>query len=108
MVGYTNGGSGVRYSCARGVADYAEPVCQSLSGQRLDEFIGSQVLAALQPAILELHLAAAADLRQERQRLHQHWQQQLERARTRSGTFSLFGRPTTKKPIWPRGHSVST
>jgi DNA invertase Pin-like site-specific DNA recombinase len=81
MVGYTNGGSGVRYSCARGVSDYAEPLCQSLSGQRLDEFISSQVLTVLQPAVLELHLAAAADLRQERQRLHQHWQQQLERAR---------------------------
>ena len=81
MVGYTNGGSGVRYSCARGVTDYAEPVCQSLSGQRLDELVGAQVLAALEPANLELHLAAAADLRQERQRLHLHWRQQLERAR---------------------------
>ena len=81
MVGYTNGGRGVRYSCARGVTDYAEPICQSLSGQRLDELVGGQILAVLQPAVLELHLAAAADLRQERQRLHQHWQQQLERAR---------------------------
>ena len=81
MVAYTNGGRGVRYSCARAVTDYAEPACQSLSGQRLDEFGSGQVLAVLQPAALELHLAAAADLRQERQRLHQHWQQQLERAR---------------------------
>jgi DNA invertase Pin-like site-specific DNA recombinase len=81
MVAYTNGGSGVRYRCARGVTDYAEPICQSLSGQRLDKFIGNQVLAVLQPVALELHLAAAADLRQERQRLHQHWVQQLERAR---------------------------
>lgn len=84
MVGYTNGGSGVRYSCARGVTNYAEPICQSLSGQRLDDFIDCQVLAVLQPAVLELHLAAAADLRQERQRLHLHWQQQLERARYES------------------------
>jgi DNA invertase Pin-like site-specific DNA recombinase len=81
IVGYTNGGHSLRYSCARGVTDYAEPLCQSLSGQRLDEFISNQVLTVLQPAALELHLAAAADLRQERQRLHQHWQQQLERAR---------------------------
>jgi hypothetical protein len=42
--------------------------------------ISSQVLAALEPAALELHLAAAQDVAQERQRLHQHWQQQLERA----------------------------
>jgi DNA invertase Pin-like site-specific DNA recombinase len=81
LVNYTNAGSALRYSCARGAADYGEPVCQSLSGQRLDALIGSQVLAVLQPAALELHLAAAADVAQERQRLHQHWQQQVERAR---------------------------
>src|SRR5262249_43587818 len=33
---------------------------------------------------------------------------QLDRARTRSGTPSFEGRPTTWKPICPRGHSVST
>jgi hypothetical protein len=60
--------------------DYAEPLCQSLSGKRLDEWISNQVLEVLQPAALELHLAAAADLEQERQRLHQHWRQQRERA----------------------------
>ena len=81
IVQYTNAGSSLRYSCCQGVACYAEPLCQSLSGQRLDAFIGSQVLAVLQPAALELHLAAAADVALERQRLHQHWQQQLERAR---------------------------
>jgi len=81
LVNYTNAGQGLRYSCTRGVVDYGEPTCQSLSGQRLDSLIGQQVLAVLQPAALELHLAAAADVAQERQRLHQHWQQQLERAR---------------------------
>ncbi len=34
---------------APGVVDYAEPVCQSLSGQCLDTFIRQQILAALQP-----------------------------------------------------------
>jgi DNA invertase Pin-like site-specific DNA recombinase len=81
MVGYTNGGQQVRYSCARGMTDYGEPICQSLSGQRLDDLISSHVLTVLQPAALELHLEAAADLQQERQRLHQHWRQQLERVR---------------------------
>jgi hypothetical protein len=80
-VQYTNGGTGLRYSCHRGVTDYAEPPCQSLSGQRLDALVSQQVLTVLEPAALELHLAAAADLEQERQRLHRHWQQQLERAR---------------------------
>lgn len=81
LVNYTNAGSALRYSCTRGVIDYGEPVCQSLSGQRLDALISAQVLAVLQPAALELHLTAAADVEQERQRLHQHWQQQLERGR---------------------------
>jgi DNA invertase Pin-like site-specific DNA recombinase len=81
LVQYTNAGTGLRYSCSRGVADYAEPACQSLSGQRLDALVGRQVLTALEPAALELHLAAAAEVEQERQRLHRHWQQQRERAR---------------------------
>jgi DNA invertase Pin-like site-specific DNA recombinase len=81
LVQYTNAGRGLRYSCARGRIDYGEPRCQSLSGQRLEALISAQVLSALQPAALELHLAAAADVAQERRRLHRHWQQQLERAR---------------------------
>lgn len=81
LVSYTNGGRGLRYSCLRARIDYGELPCQSLSGQCLEALVSTQVLEALQPAALELHLAAAADVAQERQRLHQHWQQQLERAR---------------------------
>src|SRR5207244_4268099 len=80
VVPYTNGGQGLRYSCSRGMADYGEPACQSLSGRRLDALVSRQVLTALEPAALELHLAAAAEVAQERQRLHRHWQQQRERA----------------------------
>ncbi len=71
----------LRYSWQRAAIDYGEPLCQSLAGQGLDELLSAQVLTALQPAALELSLAAAADVQQERERLHQHWQQQLERAR---------------------------
>jgi hypothetical protein len=39
------------------------------------------VLVALQPAALELSMAAADDLQQERDRLTENWQQRLERAR---------------------------
>jgi DNA invertase Pin-like site-specific DNA recombinase len=81
LAGYTNAGRGLRYSCARGRLDYGEPLCQSLSGQRLDALVSAEVLSALLPAALELHLAAAADVAQERRRLHEHWQQRLERAR---------------------------
>jgi DNA invertase Pin-like site-specific DNA recombinase len=81
MVAYTNAGAGVRYACLRGVADYGESPCQSLSGDRLDGLVGVEVLSALEPAALELHLSAAADVERERERLHEHWRQRLERAR---------------------------
>ena len=84
VVNYNNAGRGLRYGCNRALVCYGEPGCQSLSGGRLDAFVAEQVLAALQPAALELHLAAAADVERQRQLLHQNWQQQLERARYES------------------------
>jgi hypothetical protein len=42
--------------------------------------VAARVLAVLEPAALELSLAAADDLEQERARLHRNWQQQVERA----------------------------
>jgi DNA invertase Pin-like site-specific DNA recombinase len=80
MVNYTDGGRGLRYCCCRGLTSYGEAECQSLSGRRLDELVATQVLAALQPAALQLHLAAAADIEQQRHLLHKNWQQQIERA----------------------------
>ena len=81
VVNYNNASNGLRYNCCHALVCYGEPECQSLSGARLDAFVAGQVLAALQPAALELHLAAAEDLEKQRQQLHQNWQQQLERAR---------------------------
>jgi hypothetical protein len=63
------------------MVDYAEPLCQSLSGGVLDDLVAAQVLAGLEPAALELSSAAADDVEQERARLHRNWQQQVERAR---------------------------
>lgn len=81
MVNYTDSGrGGLRYYCGRDSVCYGGPECQSLSGRLLDELVAAQVLAALQPAALELHLAAAADVEHQRQLLHQNWQQQLQRA----------------------------
>ena len=64
VVGYNNAHSGLRYNCHKALTCYGGPVCQSLSGRRLDAFVTEQVLAALQPAALELHLAAAQDVEQ--------------------------------------------
>jgi DNA invertase Pin-like site-specific DNA recombinase len=80
-VAYSGPASRLRYGCARAMVDYAEPLCQSLSGGVLDDLVAAQVLAGLEPAALELSLAAADDVEQERARLHRNWQQQVERAR---------------------------
>jgi DNA invertase Pin-like site-specific DNA recombinase len=69
------------YGCSRGAADYAEPLCQSLSGPVLDELVARRILAAVEPAALEASLAAVAEVERERAELTRHWQLRLERAR---------------------------
>ena len=47
------------YICCREATDYGGEPCQNLSGACLDDYISTQVLRALEPAALELSLAAA-------------------------------------------------
>lgn len=70
----------LRYTCAARASDYAEPLCQSLTGRVLDERVSTLVLQALQPSALEVSLRVAQDVEAERRRLEQAWQKQLERA----------------------------
>jgi DNA invertase Pin-like site-specific DNA recombinase len=77
---YNNNGTGLRYNCAREMVDYGGALCQSLAGLPLDAWISALVLQALEPAALEVSLAVAADVEAQRQRLHQQWDQRLERA----------------------------
>ena len=70
-----------QYTCRARINDCHGPMCQSVSGRVVDELVSEKILAALQPAALELSLSAADDLQQERRRLEQTWQQRLERAR---------------------------
>lgn len=81
MVSYSGRSSRLRYRCSRAAIEYAAPQCQGLAGRVLDDLVAAQVLAALAPAALELSVAAADDIQQEREQLHHHWQQQQERAR---------------------------
>jgi hypothetical protein len=69
------------YACARMNIDYGAACCQQLAGASLDAFVSQQVLAALEPAALDLSLEAAAHLEQERAELDRLWQQKGERAR---------------------------
>jgi hypothetical protein len=77
---YSQNGKGLRYVCSRAQANYAAPLCQSLAGVPLDLEVGEWVLKALEPAALEASLQVAQDIEAERQQLHRHWAQRLERA----------------------------
>ncbi len=68
------------YVCARRASDYGEPSCQHIAGAGLDAFVSQQVLAALEPAALDLSLAAATRVEQERVEVLRLWQQRRERA----------------------------
>jgi hypothetical protein len=52
----------------------------SLSGAILDTLVAEQIMQILQPAALELSMAAEQALRTERERLEAHWHQRRERA----------------------------
>ena len=71
------------YECMRRKLEGSS--CCGLGATALDELVSQQVLAALAPAALapaalELSLQALKNIHEERERLHRHWQQRLERA----------------------------
>lgn len=73
-----------RYGCTRYRRQGVTPQCHGLNTTVLDTWVVQQVLATLEPASLELSLQAGSDVQQERARLAQHWEHQLERARYES------------------------
>jgi DNA invertase Pin-like site-specific DNA recombinase len=80
LVHYAGATARYAYVCGRAVADYAEPLCQSLSGPGLDELVARQILVAVEPAALEASMAAVEDVERERAELQRHWQLRQERA----------------------------
>jgi DNA invertase Pin-like site-specific DNA recombinase len=68
------------YVCQRRATDYGAPQCQQVAARPLDAFVAGQVLAALEPAALELSLAAAEHIEAERADLARLWEQRRERA----------------------------
>ncbi len=80
-VHYDDGGARLHtYECVERWTHYGEPKCQHLAGPRLDTFVSQQVLAALEPAALEVSLTATERVEQERAELDRLWQQRRERA----------------------------
>jgi hypothetical protein len=81
VVRYAGPRNAPSYTCTRGSADYAEPLCQGLSnGTALDELVARELLAAVEPAALEASLAAVAGVERERAELARQWQLRRERA----------------------------
>ncbi len=78
---YHHGADTAQYSCNRHYVEGTDPRCYGLAAKPLDELVAQQLLAALEPAALELSLKARADVEHERERLDRHWQQQRQRAR---------------------------
>lgn len=66
------------YACMRRKLEGS--ACCGLGATAVDDLVTEQVLRALEPAALELSLQALQTIHQERDRLHHHWQQRLERA----------------------------
>src|SRR5260221_14385342 len=79
-VHYESDGHLHTYECVERWTHFGEPRCQHLAGPCLDTFVSQQVLAALEPAALELSLTATERVEQERAELDRIWQQRRERA----------------------------
>jgi len=80
LVRYEGAPAHPAYVCARRASSYGEPQCQQVPAPGLDAFVSEQVLAALEPAALELALTATERLEQERAELLRLWEQRRERA----------------------------
>lgn len=69
------------YVCEATQRQFDEPRCQFFPYAHVDQAVVAAFLAALEPAAVELALAASEQLQQQAQALERQWQQQLERAR---------------------------
>jgi hypothetical protein len=76
----TRPGANPRYACDAEKQEYGGPPCQGLSAAAVDRLIEGLVLRAVEPAALELSLRAADRAERDREDLHRHWRQTLERA----------------------------
>jgi DNA invertase Pin-like site-specific DNA recombinase len=69
------------YLCASHLEEARDRTCAGLCSKAIDQLVTGQVFKALEPASLKLSLQALEDEHRERARLHQHWDNQRERAR---------------------------
>jgi hypothetical protein len=68
------------YVCARSKSDYGDAQCQQLAGTCVDDYVTALLLKAMEPAALEVSLAAAGQVEEQRAQVDRIWRQRLERA----------------------------
>ena len=85
MVQYSGNSNRLRYQCSRASQNYGQNLCIGVAGHDLDDFITERILKVLEPASIELSIAASNDIQHERQRLDKQWVQRLERAKQKVG-----------------------
>lgn len=80
-VRYLQDGSVWAYVCAQAHSQRAEKTCQFLTGNEIDTAITQAFLDAMQPAQLEVSMAAFEQIEGRAQQIDQQWQLRLERSR---------------------------
>lgn len=78
-------GASPRYACDQLHTESCGPLCQGVAATPVDRLIEKLLFQAVQPAALELSLRAAQQSEQDRERLHGHWKQKVERAEYEAG-----------------------
>jgi DNA invertase Pin-like site-specific DNA recombinase len=71
---------GVRYLCNGLSKEFAEPMCAHLDGPSAEAFVVAAFFEAIQPTQLDALEGVLAEQQRERDRLHQHYARQLQRA----------------------------
>jgi hypothetical protein len=69
------------FACSLANQQFGQPHCQTFNARWLEPLIEELVLQALEPASIELSLAATEDIEADRARLETHHKQSVERAR---------------------------
>ena len=68
------------YTCNQLHAQYAAKTCLSIRGRAVDDAVAQAFLAAIQPAQLEISMAALGQLEAQQQQIEQQWHLRIERA----------------------------
>ena len=80
-VRYLQDGSVWAYICAQAHSQHAEKTCQFLTGNDIDTAVAQTFLEAMQPAQLEVSMAAFEQIEGRAQQVDRQWQLRIERSR---------------------------